>query len=348
MKRLAILQHPRNLLVIIMLVIGFNARAQFYDPDRIVKLKVTEMNGYQLTVKDGKLTGDSVPSVHIIYNKNGNQLKTTIADDSTLHYYNEKGKEIKNEHYQRGRVEVSIINMYDEKGLLASRVSKYLSGVYTDTYKYNKFGRVTEVNTVGGKSGISNKIITQYIGNTNKVFSVHSETNDVITKKTANLVSKYNSKHQLVHEVNLYYTLSPVKEVIKFDNRYVYTNSGKIKFVKIFKNDTLTSDQESYFDKRGNEIKTFNIINGKRMLMATYTFNNKNQNVKMMQMNGISNYPLTPDGKSYDASKPATTTYYECLTYFTYNSDGCISSRAEYRNTSVLFSMYKYYYKKQN
>lgn len=291
MSHLSALKRTVLLILFVCPIKPLLAQNQFRDDElrdrkenkRALKGKIQETKIYLFHYKDTVLGADSMLIGAYNYDRNGrlterinyflSQYGPTVPP-ITAHFinvYNYKGNVIQHRFYAVRH------SLSDGKILPPS-----LEDNQSVTYYYDENNRlskdVDDLNTF-----IKHGPIRERLGTGTTTYR-YDERGNLILKISHDLDDRFNNRSEYAYDgknrlirISTYIDSAATEPFIRQDYEYIQDNKRLNKLESIYKNSVLVSQREFVYDKNGNQLQGYEIIEGTRKQVWNYTYNKHNQ-----------------------------------------------------------------------
>ena len=294
------------------------------EKERMAKARVKTQTQWTHDFVDGKPSAKGYKSTVTKYDTRGNVTEITNFNEAeeiisvVVYQYDNRDNRVNYERYQgnRQKLQYSQKTVYDAKGNKTREYGFDGAAVYSNTFKYDENGKMSEINYTVDNANVEKRIL-KYSGNKTEILIYDAGNN--LTHKQENT---YNDKGMLVLEVksgskgNMVHTLN-----LQYNNANDLTEEAKIRA------DNKLDYQKLYqYDGANHLIKEETVtMDGTKYVSNEYQYNSQGD------------LEFKSWKKSERAKEPSTTKK-------TYDAKGIYTEEEYYFATYQLKSLYKYVY----
>jgi len=294
------------------------------EKERMAKAKVKTQTQWTYEYVDGKPSAKGYKSTVTKYDNKGNITEITSLNDQgkivllVVYQYDNRDNKVNNERYQgnREKLQYSQKTVYDAKSNKTREYGYDGAAVYSNTFKYDANGRLSEIEYTIDNALVENRKLT-YSGNKMEIMVY-----DVNNNMTFRQENTYNNKGLLISEIRTGGTGNVVHSL-----NLNYNNAGDLmEEVKMRAGDKLDYQKTYQYDNENRPIKEETVnLDGTKFVSHEYQYNNTGDLI-------FETWKKTERAKEFSTKK------------LTYDTKGLYTESECYWATYPLRSLYKYIY----
>ena len=294
------------------------------EKERMAKARVKTQTQWTHDFVDGKPSDKGYKSSVTNYNTKGNITEITNYDERgniisfIVYQYDARGNKVNFERYRgnREKLQYSQRTVYDTKNNKTREYGYDGATVYSNTFMYDGYGRLSEINYTLDNALVEKRILV-YSGNKTEIMIYDS--NNHLTFKQENT---YNNKGLLVSEIKT----GGMGNVVHSLNLNYNSAGDLMEEVRMRAGDKLDYQKSYQYDSENRPVREETInLDGTKFVSHEYQYNALGDLV-------LENWKKTEKVNDFSSKKIA------------YDSKGLIAEMECYFATYQLKSLYKYTY----